>query len=100
MKNIRLFLEMNVLREIKSSRRNENSKNFVRPHLIYYFAVHQVTLAVNDSPVFYANIQTHARLQHYRAALIEPHELSRFVIDTRILSFLKSTNESISSIIS
>ncbi len=91
---------MNVFREFKHSKRNENSKNFVRPHLIYYFAVHQVTLSVNDAPVFYADVQMHARLQHYRAPLIETHELSKFVIDTRILSFLNSTTESLSSIIS
>ena len=50
--------------------------------------------------VFYADVHKHARLQHYRTALVEPHQLSNYAVDTRILSFINSLNDSVSSIIS
>lgn len=51
-------------------------------------------------PVFYADVHKHARLQHYRAASVEPNQLSNYTVDTRILSFINSLNDSISSIMS
>ncbi|CAF1304370.1 unnamed protein product [Adineta steineri] len=88
-----------IHRDQKSKNRNSHSKNFVRPELIYYFSVHEVTKSVNESPVFYADVQTHARMQHYRADLIPTEQLANFTIDTHILSFINQINNSLSSIL-
>ncbi len=97
--NKNICLEKCIHREIKHKNRNAHSKNFVRPQLIYYFAVHQVTKSVNEAPVFYADVNTHARLQHYRADLISPEELSKHVVDTHIFTFIDQINNSLSSVI-
>jgi hypothetical protein len=97
--NKNVCLENFIHRELKHKARNAHSKNFVRPQLIYYFAVHQVTKSINKAPVFYADVKTHARLQHYRPDSIPPKELSKHVVDTHILSFINQINNSLASII-
>ncbi|CAF1188133.1 unnamed protein product [Adineta steineri] len=87
-----------IHRDQKSKNRNSHSKNFVRPELIYYFSVHEVTKSVNESPVFYADVQTHGRIQHYRGDFIPTEQLANFTIDTHILSFINQINNSLSSI--
>ena len=94
-----ICLERFVYRQRVASKRNDNSKNFVRPDMIYYFAVHQVTLSVNDAPVFYADVHEQARLQHYRANRVDQEKLSEYVRDMAILPYLNAVNESVSSII-
>lgn len=94
-----ICLERFVYRQRMPSQRDVNSKNFVRPNLIYYFAVHQVTLSAKHAPVYYADVQKQARLQHYRASRIEQEKLSEYVRDIEILPYLNVINESVSSII-
>ncbi|CAF1064820.1 unnamed protein product [Rotaria sordida] len=48
---------------------NANSKNFVRPHLVHYFAVHQVTRSTKNSPVFYADVETHKNVLFIHTAI-------------------------------
>lgn len=94
-----ICLKKYIHRELKHKKRNAHSKNFVRPQLIYYFAVHQVTKSVNGAPAFYANVKTHARLHHYRSDLIPLEELPKYVVDTHLLPFINQINNSLSSII-
>ncbi|CAF1315964.1 unnamed protein product [Rotaria sordida] len=82
-----------VHRDRQHYSRDASSKNFVRPHLVHYFSVHQVTRSVKNSPVFYADVETHARLQHYRNELITPSEEKYFVIDTNIWSYLNQMKD-------
>lgn len=42
-------------------------KQFVRPSQIYYYAVHEVTVAVNQSQVYLANDTHEMLLHHYKA---------------------------------
>lgn len=94
-----ISLGTNLFRDRINCQLNVNSKNFVRPKLIYYFAVHQVTRTVDNMPVLYADVHTQARLQHYRSVPVQPNELSEYVRDTQILSIINSLNHSISSIL-
>ncbi len=95
-----IYLEKFFYRERHHGYRDVQSKNFVRPKLIYYYSVHQVTKSVNETEVFYGDVDKHARLQHYQRYPISFEELiNNYVNDTRILSILNQINNSISSII-
>ncbi len=94
-----IYLEKFVNRRRDHEYPNVRSKNFVRPELIYYFSVHQVTRSVDEAKVFYGDIDKHARLHHYQRSPISSNELVNYVFDNRILPFLNQINHSISSII-
>ena len=77
-----------ILRPLEHKPRDTHSKNFVRPKLIHYFAVHQVMTSVNNAPILYANVTTHARLHHYRGGSISESSRSNYTVDTHIWPFL------------
>jgi hypothetical protein len=86
-------------RRIKHEYPNAQSKNFVRSKLIHYFSVHQVTRSVDSAPVFYGDVDKHARLHHYQPSVIPQNDLAIYTFDNRTLLFMNQINTSISSII-
>ena len=92
-------LEKIFNRQIKNNIPDARSKNFVRSKLINYFSVHQVTKSVNAAPVFYADVEKHARLYHYQQGSIPQNEVLDYTFDNRTLLYMNQINTSISSII-
>ena len=97
--SLRIALEKYVHRNREHQYPNVQSKNFVRPKLVHYYSVHQVTRSMIGTDIFYANIENHARLHHYQRYFIKNEEINNYIIDKRFLSLLNKFNNSLSTII-
>lgn len=82
---ILFILEIYAHRHHQNHPADVRSKNFVRPNLINYFSVHQVTQSVDDIPVFYGDVDKHVRLHHYRSYFIAQEDLKNYRIDNRLI---------------
>lgn len=87
-------LEKYIYRHQDHEGRNIRSKNFVRPQLVNYYSVHQVTQALDHAPVFYGDVYNHVRLHHYRKGFFSNNQLTHYTVDRRLIDLFQKLKHS------